>query len=121
MAWMHNYYVVGSCRRDPSAIHDITGGLIAESGKWEHLAFAYLNLEKALLEIVDYPKKLNDIKKKYGRKVLVRYFGNESWVTIESRSPELKISTILDEYELMPLWQYIEQEGQFQDKYRNKG
>jgi predicted amidohydrolase len=119
LAWMYNLYVVGSCWRDPSTIHDITGDLIAESGKWEHLAVANLNMEKALLEIVDYSDKLNDIKKKYGRKVLVRYFGNESWVTIESRSPDLTISSILKEYELVPLWDYIKTEEAFQDKYRN--
>jgi len=78
-----------------------------------------LNLEKALLEIVDYSDKLNDIKKKYGRKVLVRYFGNESWVTIESRSPDLTINSILKEYELVPLCDYIKTEEAFQDKYRN--
>lgn len=120
MAWMYNLYVVGSCWRDPSTIHDITGDLIAESGKWEHLAFESLNLEKALLEIVDYQNKLNDIKKKYGRKVMLKYFGNESWVTIESLSPDLKVRSILEEYELVPLWDYIRTENELQDKYRDK-
>ncbi len=119
-AWLFKYYVVGCSWRDPSTIYDITGDLIAMSGQWEHWAFANLNLEKAFLEIAHYSKKLNDMKKKYGRKVLIRYYHDEDWVTIESRSPELHIKTLLEEYELVPHWDYIKIEEIEQEKYRIK-
>ena len=77
-----------------------------------------MNLEKAFLEIVDYQDKLEAIKKKYGRKVRIRYFGEESWVTLESYSPDLPVKSVLDEYGLLPHWDYMKQEEAFQDKYR---
>ena len=119
-AWLFKYYVVGCSWRDPSTIYDITGDLIASSGRFEHWAFARLNLEKAFLEIHDYEEKLNAIKKKYGRKVLIRYFHDEDWVTIESRSPDLRISEVLNEYELVPHWDYIKIEEKEQERYRGK-
>ena len=117
-AWLFKYYIVGSSWRDPATIYDMTGDLISSSGQWEHWAFARLNLEKVFLEITDYSKKLNDIKKKYGRKVLVRYYNDEDWVTIESCSPDLRIKDILTEYELVPHWDYIKIETKEQERYR---
>jgi beta-ureidopropionase len=118
LAWMFKYYVVGCSWRDPSTIYDITGDLITSSGKYEHWAFANLNLEKAFLEIVDYSKKLNEIKKKYGKQVIIRYYHDEDWVTIESCSPDLRIKNILDEYKLVPHWDYIKTEEKEQNRYR---
>ena len=117
-AWMFKYYVVGSPWRDPATIYDITGDIIASSGQYEHWAFAKLNLEKVFLEITDYSDKLNEIKKKYGPKVLIRYYHDEDWVTIESCSPDLRIKVILDEYNLVPHWDYIKIEEKEQAKYR---
>jgi beta-ureidopropionase len=117
-AWIFKYYVVGCSWRDPATVYDMTGDLIAESGQWQHCAFAKLNLEKAFLEIANYSAKLNEMKKKYGRKVLIRYYNPEDWVTIESCSPDLRIKDLLSEYELVPHWDYIKQEEKEQEKYR---
>jgi len=117
-AWMFKYYIVGCSWRDPATIYDITGDLLAMSGQWEHWAFASLNMEKELLEIAHYSRKLNEIKKKYGPKVLIRYYNDEDWITIESCSPEIRIKNILDEYELVPHWDYIKIETEEQEKYR---
>jgi hypothetical protein len=119
-AWLFKYYIVGSPWHDPATIYDISGDLIASSGRYEHWAFGRLNLEKAFLEIVDYEKKLNAIKKKYGSKVLIRYSHDEDWVTIESNSPDLRISSILNEYKLVPHWDYIKIEEKEQERYRKK-
>ena len=119
LAWIHKYYIVGCSRtRDPSQIYDISGDLIAESGAWEHWAHAVLNLEKEMVEIAFYSQRLRDMKRKYGDKVSIKYFHQEDWVTIESRSPELRISALLKEYEIMPHWDYIRQEKRLQDEYR---
>jgi beta-ureidopropionase len=118
LAWMFKYYVVGCSRRDPSTIYDITGDLISSSGQYEHWAFADLNLEKVFLETVDYSRKLTEIKKKYGSRLLIRYFHDEDWITIESRHPDLRIKSILDEYKLIPHWDYIKMEEKEQNRYR---
>ena len=118
-AWLFKYYVVGSSWRDPATIYDITGDLIASSGQYEPWAFARLNLEKVFLEITDYHEKLDEIKKKYGQKVHIRYYHDEDWVTIESLSSDLRIQEILDDYKLVPHWDYIKIEERLQEKYRN--
>jgi hypothetical protein len=117
-SWLFKYYVVSSTWRDPAAIYDMTGDIIADSGLYEHWAFAKLNLEKAFLEIVDYSKKLNDIKRKYGPRVIIKYYHDEDWVTIESNSPDLYINDILKEYGLVPHGDYIKIEEKEQAKYR---
>jgi beta-ureidopropionase len=119
LAWMFKYYVVGCSWRDPATIYDITGDLISSSGIYEHWAFARLNLEKVFLETVDYHKKLEEISKKYGSDVLIRYFHDEDWITMESCSPDLHIKDILKEYSLVPHWDYIRIEEKLQDKYRD--
>lgn len=117
-AWMFKYYVVGCAWRDPATIYDITGDLIAESGQWEHWAFGSINLEKVFLEIANYSPKLNSMKKKYGRKILIKYYNPEDWVTIESCSPDVLIKDLLKEYELVPHWDYIKLEEKLQSNYR---
>jgi len=118
-AWLFKYYIVGSSWRDPATIYDVTGDLIASSGQYEPWAFARLNLEKVFLEITDYHEKLNEIKKKYSRRVQIRYYHDEDWVTIESLSSDLRIKEILDEYRLVPHWDYIKIEEELQERYRN--
>ncbi|MFC1558117.1 carbon-nitrogen hydrolase family protein [candidate division KSB1 bacterium] len=117
-AWMFKYYVVGCSWRDPATIYDMTGDLISQSGQWQHWAFGALNLEKVFFEIANYSKRLNDIKKKYGRKVLITYLNDEDWVTLESRSPDVRVKDIYEEYELVPHWDYIKLETKLQDNYR---
>lgn len=118
-AWMFKYFVVGCSWRDPATIYDITGDLIAESGQWQHWAFGKLNLEKAFFEIANYSKRLNEIKKKYGRKVLITYYNPEDWVMIESCSPDVRIKEICEEYNFTPHWDYIKKETELQNKYRS--
>jgi len=117
-AWIYNYYVVGCPWSNPALIYDISGDFIAESGRLEHFAFASLNLEKILCEIDFHMKKVNDIRKKYGRKVFVKYFQDEDWFTIESRSPDLTIKQIVDEYELVTHADYIKRAEAYQKSFR---
>ncbi len=117
-AWIYNYYVVGCSWSNPSVIFDISGDLIAESGRLEHYAAASLNMEKILCEIDFHMKKVNDIRKKYGRKVIVKYFQDEDWFTIESRSPDLTIRKIVDEYGLVTHSDYIKRAEAYQNRFR---
>lgn len=119
-AWLFKYYVVSAPWRDPAIIYDITGDPIACSGLYERWAFAKLNLEKEFLEMVlGYSEKFNDIKKKYGPKVLIHYYHDEDWATIESNSPEIRIKDILEEYKFIPHRDYIKAEEIEQNKHRN--
>ncbi len=112
-----NYYVVGCSKTGPSIIYDTAGDMIATSGKYEKWALARLNLEKIHCEIDFHVKKVKQIRKKYGRKVKVKYYHNEDWVTIESKSPDLTIKKLVNEFALVSRWDYIKRAEQYQSKF----
>ncbi|MFC1562775.1 carbon-nitrogen hydrolase family protein [candidate division KSB1 bacterium] len=117
-AWIFKYYTVGCSWSNPSLIYDISGDFIAESGRLEQFAFASLNMEKILCEVDFNMKKVKDIRRKYGRKILIKYYQNEDWLTIESRSPDLKIKHLIDEYDLLPHSDYIKRAEAYQKNFR---
>jgi predicted amidohydrolase len=112
------YYVVGNSRIDPCYIFDGTGNLISISGRYEGWAFGRLNLEKIFCEVDFHVKKIEEIRKKYGRKVEIVYYHDNDWVTIESRSPDLTIKQLIDEYSLVSRWDYIKRATEYIDKFR---
>ncbi|MCF6269881.1 MAG: carbon-nitrogen hydrolase family protein [Melioribacteraceae bacterium] len=117
-ASIFNYNVVGCSKIGPSIIYDTAGDVITESGRFEKWAMAKLNLEKIHCEIDNHVQKVRKIQRKYGRKVAIKYYHNEDWVTIESRSPDLPIKQLIDEYELLNRWDYIKQSEEYQKKFR---
>jgi beta-ureidopropionase len=117
-ASVFGYYVVGNSRIDPCYIYDGTGDLISMSGRYEGWAFARLNLEKIFCEIDFHVKKIKEIRKKFGRKVKVVYYHDNDWVTIESKSPDLTIQQLKDEFGLTSRWDYIKRAETYADKFR---
>ncbi len=117
-ARQYGYYVVGNSRINPSYIFDGTGDLISMSGRYEPWAFARLNLEKIFCEIDFHVDKIKDIREKYGRKVNINYYHDSDWATIESKSPDLTIKQLVDEYGLTSRWHYMKRAGAFADKNR---
>jgi len=120
LAWLFQYYVVGCSRINPALIFDLSGDLISESGRWDYWAYANLNMEKVLCEVDFNARKVKNIREKYGRKVHINFYHNEDWLTIESRSPDLTIKQIIDEFDLLTHWDYIKRAEKYQDKFRQK-
>lgn len=120
LAWLFQYYVVGCSWRDPALIFDMSGDLISESGKYDPWAFSTLNLEKIHCEIAYHVGKVKKIRKKYGRRVHIRYYHNEDWVTIESRSPDLTINQIIEGFDLTTHWDYIKRAEKYQNRFRQR-
>jgi beta-ureidopropionase len=117
-ARLFNYYVVGCSRPGPSIIYNTAGDEIFRSGRHQNWAIAKLNLEKIHCEIDNHRSKARRMIKKYGRKVEVVYYHDEDWMTIESRSPDLTIQQLIDEYGFLPRWDYVNQETKIQKEYR---
>jgi beta-ureidopropionase len=117
-ASLFGYYVVGNSRIDPCYIYDGTGDLISMSGRYEGWAFARLNLEKLFCEIDFHTEKIKEMRKKYGRKVKVVYYHDNDWVTIESKSPDLSLQQLKDEFGLTNRWDYIKRAEKYADKFR---
>ncbi len=116
-AWVNQAYIVSSTG-EGSRIIDITGDEIAVSGQFERWVCVAVNLEKALLHVWPYVRKVNDIRKKYRNKINVKIYHPENWMVIESRDPDVKVNEVLKEYEILTYDEHISKNDKVQNKYR---
>lgn len=120
-AWQNKYCVVSSVIGGSSKICDVTGEVVAQTGRWEkYWAIAPLNLEKAFLHTWPFNKKFKDIHTKYGRKIKITNFDEEEWSIIESLSPDIKVTDILKEFDLKTHTEHIKTTTVMQEKQRSK-
>jgi beta-ureidopropionase len=100
-AWQHKIAVVASTRRDTSRICDVTGEELARTGRWSpNWAVAPVNLEKVFLHTWPYNRHFDAIRAKYGRRVRITTFDEEEWTIIESRSADVRIAEVMEEFGL---------------------
>lgn len=97
----NQYVVVSSTRDGNSRICDLRGEVIVQTGKWDKNYFcAPVNLEKVLVDTWPYYVHFNDIRKKYGRKILITTYHDEQWTVIESLSPDVHVADVLKEFKM---------------------
>ena len=93
--------IVSCSRDDPAKICNIDGSDIATSSyRFRHWICEPINLEQVIVKRWPHERKLDAIIKKYGRQVKVNIHYEEGWAIIESRSPEIKVDDLLDEFEI---------------------
>jgi beta-ureidopropionase len=119
LAWMNKCCIVSSTRFDPTKICDISGEDIASSGRARSWVCAPINLERVFLHGWPYWTRYNDIQAKYGRKVLIRHFWEEGWSILESRSPDVKLSEVLREFEIRTHEEHIARADVMQNERRS--
>ncbi|MFZ2146748.1 MAG: carbon-nitrogen hydrolase family protein [Sedimentisphaerales bacterium] len=117
-AWQNKYVVVSSTRKDTSKICDISGEEIAGTGRWNDWVCAPVNLEKAFLHTWPFCQRFQDVQAKYGRKIHIKTFHEEEWTIIESRSPDVKVSDVLKEFEFQTHEELIQAAEKSQRKAR---
>ncbi len=117
-AWINQAYIVSSTG-EGSRIIDITGDEIAVSGQFERWVCDTINLEKVLIHVWPYIRKVKDIREKYRQKVKIKIYHPENWITIESRDPEVKVHEILKEFEISTFDGHLKKNEIVQDKYRH--
>jgi predicted amidohydrolase len=108
-AWQNHYCVVSSTRKGTTKICDINGEAIAKTGHFTNFVCAPVNLEKAFLHTWPFCQRFPEIQAKYGRKVRIQTFQEEEWSIIESRSPDVKIADVMEEFELQTRDEHIEE------------
>jgi predicted amidohydrolase len=97
----NRFVIASSTRKDTSRICDVTGEAIATTSRWNRWAIATVNLEKIVVHTWPIIKVFPEIFAKYGDKVRIRTFAEEEWSIVESRSPELRIADIAEEFGLV--------------------
>jgi beta-ureidopropionase len=117
-AWQNKYVVVSSTNKDTAKVCDISGEVIAATGRWSDWICAPVNLEKAFLHTWPFCRRFNDVQAKYGRKILIKTLYEEEWTIIESRSQDVKIADVLKEFDFQTYEDFIEAADRLQKKNR---
>jgi len=118
LAWLNQCFIVSSTKTRPSSIFDISGDIIATTGKYSQWAGAVLPIGKKLFEIDFHISKMRKIQQKYGSKVNIQWFHDDDLVSLASVDPELTVADLIDEFELTPHPDYIRRAQIAQDKRR---
>ncbi len=117
-AWENKYCVVSSTRKGTSKICDVSGQPAGWTSRWNRWSCVPINLEKAFLHTWPFCRHFKDIYAKYGRKVRITTFAEEEWTIIESRSPDLTVADVLNEFNIQTHEQHIQEADQAQRKAR---
>lgn len=119
-AWQHKCLIATSTRKNTSKLCDITGEVVAQTGIWDKNYYcAPVNLEKTFLHTWPNSQHFSKIRKKYGRSIRITNFHEEEWSIIESLSPDIFISDILQEFGLRTFEQQAADAEIAQIKVRN--
>jgi len=118
LAWLNQCFIVSSTMTRPSSIFDISGDIIATTGKYRRWAGAVLPVGKKLFEIDFHIGKMRKIKQKYGSKVSIQWYHDDDLVSLASLDPDLTVADLIDEFELTPHPAYIQRAQNAQDKRR---
>lgn len=116
-AWINQAYIVSSTG-EGARIIDITGDEMAVSGQFERWVCGTINLEKVLIHVWPYIRKVKDIREKYRDKVKIEIYHPENWISIESRHPDVKVHEILEEYEIYTYEGHLKKNEIVQNEYR---
>jgi predicted amidohydrolase len=107
LALVNEYYVVSSTMSGAAHIYDITGEVLATSGKYQDWAGAALPLGKRLFEVDYNASKAQEIQQKYGSRVEVTWYHDSDWFTLAALDANLSVEDLIREYGLTPLDEYI--------------
>lgn len=118
LAWRNQVYIVSATKTRAASLYDITGDVIATTGKYQPWAGAVLPLGKRIFEIDYHVGKMREIVRKYGSRVDVTWYHDDDLVSLASLDPQLTVEDLIKEYELTPHRAYIERAQQAQDDCR---
>jgi predicted amidohydrolase len=108
LALTNQYFVVSSPSTRAARIYDITGAVLGESGVWQPWTGAVLPLGRRLFEVDFNVPKVRQLQQKYGPKVDITWYHDDSWFTLASLDPDLTVEELQREFGLAPLNDYRE-------------
>lgn len=116
-AQKNSFYIVSSTGGDARVI-DISGNDLDVTSEFVRYAWATVNLEKVTVTTWPTNDSLPDLFKKYGDRLRIKVWGNRDVITIESRDPQLMVSSVLKEFEIPSYAELLKNETAVQNKYR---
>jgi len=120
LALMNQSFVVSSPQAGTARIYDISGDVVATSGKYQEWAGAALPLGRRLFEIDFHTQKVRQMQQKYGSKIEVIWHHEDDWFTLASLDSDLTVEDLIKEYGLTPLNDYRHRATAAVDKARSQ-
>jgi len=116
-AWQSKTYTVSSTNKGIARICDMNGDVIAGTGNWDkQWVCAPVNLNKRTVHTWPYVLKFEDVLEKYGRRLTITNHHEEEWSVFESLDPEIKITDVLKEFDILDYNQHIRKYNGIQKK-----
>ena len=118
LALAFSVWVVPSVWSLHSGIIDNTGRWVAHSDRFARWVSAEVNLDRTVFHWDFQGDRVKDIVHKYGSRVSVETFDPEALFSLEPNHPDLSISEIIQEFELVTYRDYIGRATAVQDAAR---
>jgi len=116
-AQKNSFYIVSSTGGDARVI-DISGNDLDTTSEFVRYAWATVNLEKVTVTTWPTRDNLPELFKRYGERLRIKVWGNRDVITIESRDPQLTVSSVLKAFEIPSYAELLRNETAVQNKYR---
>ena len=106
-AYENRCFVVSSQNRAFGYLIDKTGHLIAESGTYRNVAAADVDLDETVFCTDSNTGQLDNIKRKYGKDVVITTRHTEGIFTLRSLRADVTVPQLIVEFDLEPLDDYL--------------
>ena len=120
LAVANQVFIASATNSRLSRIYDITGEVLAESGRFQPWAGAVLPLGRRLFEIDFNTAKVRAAQMKYGPKIDLKWYHEDDWFTLASLDPQLTLEDLTAEFGLVPLNEYRERATKAVEEARKK-
>ncbi len=118
-AWQYHRYLASAVQTRYARILNIMGETQVMTGAHERIAACTIDLDVALLHTDFNKTQIAAIRTKYGPDVTIRIYHEEACFTLQSNRPDLAVSSLIAEFQLDPLKDYLERNRRLQDALRD--
>ena len=121
LALMHNFHIVSAPWDSPARIVDMVGPERTDVAREIGWVCGPVNVEKEVLHLDYQEQQVLALQRKYARDIKVTWHRPEDRVTLESRTPEVTVAQVMQEYGLINWDAYIRRATGAQDAKRGMG
>ena len=118
MAFLHQVYILTATWPRRCKLFDISGDLITECGRLSDSIIETIDLDRRLFHWDYQGDKLDAIRARYGRDVNIDIYHEEGWFALNSLRDGLNTTMLMEEFNLVPLADYLKRATAKQDEHR---
>ena len=118
-AWQYHKYLASAVQSSFARILDPMGDILAITGAHNPIAAATIDLDTALFHMDFNKSQIPAIRSKYGPDLTLRIYHQEGYFTLQSNRADLLVSSVIREFQLDPLSDYLARNRSLQDALRS--